>query len=501
MLDGFAKGLLIFAMGALCLWPNTAQSRFGGHFGGGGFRGGFGHFGGGMRFGGLHFGGMRFGGLHFGGMRFGGHRLGGMRFPHRSFSHWGAGHLDRHVFAGHHHVGAVGRQTASHMQVPGRFAGRSTGLTHAAIAAAGLHQMHAFSNFNHRPFNRNGFGDRVAWNRFDHRFPQHCCGWFGPVFWPFFIGDVLTAALWPWEAYDPFWVYGTDYILSGIFWGGYDGGAGYVASDVYDIYGNQARSSYPSPDPHAGGDRIDVASGQAAHSAFREACAGLAPGVTSLPISRIQREVQPVGDQLTAFEDLRSALQRADEMLSKSCPNEVPLTPVKRLEVVKTRLDAMAEVVHTVKSPLSDFYNSLTVGQRRRLDAVRGEVGARGPRASAATGNGLATLCSGRAAAFSQVPVQRIEETIRPTAQQRDYFNALKTASAEASERLRSSCPAEVPSGMVDRLRAVDARLADMLAAIDVVRPALEEFYASLSDEQKARFNSWSEQQRQAGTH
>jgi hypothetical protein len=97
--------------------------------------------------------------------------------------------------------------------------------------------------------------------------------------------------------------------------------------------------------------------------------------------------------------------------------------------------------------------------------------------------------------------VQRIEDDIRPTAQQRSAFDALKTASVEASERLRSSCPAEAPPGMVDRLQAVDARLAAMLSAIDVVRPALEEFYGSLTDEQKARFNSWGEPQRQAGAN
>jgi hypothetical protein len=505
MRDSFAKGLLIFGLGALCLWSNPAQSRFGGHFGGGGFRGGgFGHFGGGMRFGGPHFGGMRFGGSRFGGMRFGGHRYGGIRFAHRSFPHWGAGHLHRHVFAGHHHLGAVGRQTATanRFRAPQRFAGRSNALAHAAIAGAGLHQVHAFSNFNHHPFNRNAFGNRVAWNRFALRFNRHCCGWFGPVFWPFFIGDVLTAVLWPWDGYDPFWVYGTDYIRGGIFWGGYDGGVNYAASDIYDIYGNQARRrSYVSPDPNAEGDRFETASGQAARSAFSEACNGLAPGVTSLPLNRIQREVQPMGDQLAAFEDLRSALARADEMIGKSCSNEVPLTPVKRLEAVKARLNAMAGVVRTLKGPLSNFYNSLSVAQRQRLDAVRGEVGADRPRARTASGNGLATLCSGRAAAFSQVPVQRIEDDIRPTAQQRSAFDALKTASVEASERLRSSCPAEAPPGMVDRLQAVDARLAAMLSAIDVVRPALEEFYGSLTDEQKARFNSWGEPQRQAGAN
>lgn len=274
MRDRFAKGLLIsFGLGALCLWSNPAQSRFGGHFGGGGFRGGgFGHIGGGM-----HFGGMRSGGPHFGGMRFGGHRLGGMHFAHRSLPHGGAGHLSPHALAGQHRVGAVGGHAASHIPASHQVAGRSTSIAHAAMAGAGLNHVHGVSNFNHHAFNRNGFGDRVAWNRFAHRFPGQCCGWFGPVFWPFFIGDVFTAVLWPWEVYDPFWVYGSDYILSGIFWAGY--GTGYAAGDLYDIYGSRAlRRSYVSPDPHAVGGRFEAASGPAAHSAFSEACTGLAPG-------------------------------------------------------------------------------------------------------------------------------------------------------------------------------------------------------------------------------
>jgi hypothetical protein len=496
MLDRFARGLLIvFSLGALCLWSNPAQSRFGGGFRGGGFGhfggGGFGHFGGGgfRHFGGgMRFGGMRFGGHRFSGMRFGGQRFGGMRFAHRSFPHRGAGHFQRRAFAGPHHARA--RQAARHMQASHRFAGRSNRLAHAALAGAGLHHMHGFSNFSHHPFNRNGFGNRVAWNRWQHRWPHHCCGWFGSVFWPFFFGDVLTAVLWPWDAYDPFWEYGSDYILSSIFWAGSGTPAGYAASEIYDIYGDYASGRL------AKSEGFEAANRPAEHAAFSETCAGLAPGMTGLPISRIQREVQPIGDQVVAFEGLKAALSKASDTIKASCSSEIPLTPVRRLDVVQMRLDAMAEAVRTVRGPLGDFYNSLTEEQRQRLDALRGEVHER--RARATPGNGLAALCSERAAAFSQVPVQRIEETIRPTEQQQAAFDALKTASAKAADLLRSSCPAQMPTGLADRLQAVDARLAAMLSSVAVVRPALHEFYASLSDEQKARFNSWGQPQTQA---
>lgn len=65
--------------------------------------------------------------------------------------------------------------------------------------------------------------------------------WAGPVFWPFFFGDVLSFALWPYGLYDPFLAYGPDFLLASIFWPGpslwpyyaYDGGAG-----LFDIYGS-----------------------------------------------------------------------------------------------------------------------------------------------------------------------------------------------------------------------------------------------------------------------
>ncbi|HXW49043.1 MAG TPA: Spy/CpxP family protein refolding chaperone, partial [Xanthobacteraceae bacterium] len=46
-----------------------------------------------------------------------------------------------------------------------------------------------------------------------------------------------------------------------------------------------------------------------------------------------------------------------------------------------------------------------------------------------------------------------------------------------------------VPQSPQARLDTVEARLSAMSDAIKSVRPDLEKFYASLSDEQKARFN------------
>ena len=85
--------------------------------------------------------------------------------------------------------------------------------------------------------------------------------------------------------------------------------------------------------------------------------------------------------------------------------------------------------------------------------------------------------------------MDRIERTIQPTQQQEVAFEKLKAASTSAAASLQASCPAKAPETPVERIDAVEMRLDAMVRAAEDVRPALGAFYATLSDEQKARFN------------
>src|SRR5262249_43552356 len=64
---------------------------------------------------------------------------------------------------------------------------------------------------------------------------------------------------------------------------------------------------------------------------------------------------------------------------------------------------------------------------------------------------------------------------------------------------LRDACPNTVPLTPVGRLEVMKQRLDAMIAAANAVRPALEDFYASLTDEQKAKFNRLGRQTAQSG--
>jgi hypothetical protein len=54
---------------------------------------------------------------------------------------------------------------------------------------------------------------------------------------------------------------------------------------------------------------------------------------------------------------------------------------------------------------------------------------------------------------------------------------------------MQAACPDETPITPSGRLDAMEKRLQAMVDAAKTVKPALEGFYASLTSEQKARFN------------
>jgi hypothetical protein len=83
--------------------------------------------------------------------------------------------------------------------------------------------------------------------------------------------------------------------------------------------------------------------------------------------------------------------------------------------------------------------------------------------------------------------LDRLESITRPTEAQRPAFEKLAEAAAKAREIAREGCPTERPVTPPGRLAAAEKRLDALLQAIRAVRPAMDEYYASLNEEQKAR--------------
>ena len=212
--------------------------------------------------------------------------------------------------------------------------------------------------------------------------------------------------------------------------------------------------------------------------------------MTDLPIDNIQQSLQLTDDQLKSLDALKAASSQASDALKASCSSEVSMTPLGRLDTAQKRIDGMVQAWGTMRTPLDDFYNSLNDEQRQRFAALGPASSARSSRRGSASGDNLAALCSSRTESFTQLPVQRVEQAVKPTQQQQDALEKLKAASTEAANQLQASCPAQSPQTPLDRFDAVGKRLDAMAGAIKTVRPALADFYSSLTDEQKARFNN-----------
>jgi hypothetical protein len=144
----------------------------------------------------------------------------------------------------------------------------------------------------------------------------------------------------------------------------------------------------------------------------------------------------------------------------------------------------MIQAEQLISSPLAGFYDSLNGEQKKQFD----EMGGSGR--PALTGSELTALCRPQSGAVAQLPIQRIEQLVHPNVQQQGAFDDLKSASQSAANALLTSCPTQMPDTPVARLDAVKIRLSAMIDALQTIRPKLQTFYSSLTDEQKAKFNA-----------
>ncbi len=298
--------------------------------------------------------------------------------------------------------------------------------------------------------------------------------WYGPVFWPYFFGDYFCYGFWPDDCSGVYWGYGPDVILWGAFWPageyGYDETAAYDAADSGDIFA-----------PYRAPARIAHKQPEASNAA--ETCSGFAPGVSDLPIQKLESIIDATEEQRTALADLKAAVAQASDILQKSCPSETPLTPVDRLNAMRHRLEAMEEANGAVKGPFVRLYGLLSDEQKQRLEAASKPSSK--PQLARAKDVNVADLCSSQAG-FSSVPADQIASTITLTSAQELELEKVKAATAKASDELKNSCPSSIPETLEGRLDAAKQRLAALIAAVDMVQPAVAGFYASLTDEQKA---------------
>ena len=278
-------------------------------------------------------------------------------------------------------------------------------------------------------------------------------GWVGPLFWPFAYYDIYDYTLWGDGM--GFWGYGYRDIYAAIF----------------TPYGEDELERYMAPSRNRRYGRVP---------SLAKICGDDAGEVASLPIEQVRQAIQPTDEQRVALGDLSNASVEAAQIIRAACPTEVALTPAGRLAAMQRRLEAMEAAVTKIRPSLEKIYEQLEDEQKAKLIAFANQRSQSAPKVPATQS------CTPPEAL--QWPVREIEARLNLNDAQRAELKVLQHMSERANNILNFDCQPDEDLTPPDRLATADVRLDAMLDAIKLVRPALEDFFAALSDEQKAQF-------------
>jgi len=279
-------------------------------------------------------------------------------------------------------------------------------------------------------------------------------GWVGPLFWPFAYYDVYDYAVWGDGM--GFWGYGYRDIYAAIFTP-YDEDE--LTRYLSSSHGRRFRR-LPSLARMCGDDVSELA---------------------PLPVEQIRQTMRLSEEQRGMLDELAKASVAGEKAVRASCPTEVQPTPSARLATMQQRLEAMKSAIASIRTPFEVFYESLDDDQKAELTALNDQRAPFAPKVPAAQ--------SCTPPDVLPWPAADIEAKLHLNDAQREELGALSRMDALARNTLNFDCQPDDNLTPPDRLATADVRLDAMLDAIKWVRPALDDFFATLSDEQKAQFD------------
>ncbi|MGQ0687009.1 Spy/CpxP family protein refolding chaperone [Bradyrhizobium sp.] len=299
-----------------------------------------------------------------------------------------------------------------------------------------------------------GRGAKAWWQHGDGGY-----GWVGPLYWPFAYHDMQDYMIL--GEPNSFWAYGYGDIYAGIF----------------APYRDDALARYMGSDSSSRKHRRIATVAQF--------CGDDSPEAVDPAIDRIREAVQPTETQRAALDNLAIAWRSAALVVRATCPRQAATTPLERLAAMKERLEAMLKAAQALQHPLEDFYYLLDDEQQARLNALAEER----QKPSATDQTGATKVCQPAPTTALKWPAEEIEARVQLNDTQRAALEVLQDTSASAADTLNGECRPEAVTS-ISRLAAVNRRLQSLLQSVSQVNDALDDFLATLSDEQKAQFDA-----------
>jgi len=99
----------------------------------------------------------------------------------------------------------------------------------------------------------------------------------------------------------------------------------------------------------------------------------------------------------------------------------------------------------------------------------------------------MITGCRQASTELKRLSVDTLANNLATDDGQRGTLNDMQSAAVEVADRLSSTCPSALPPSTSGKMQALAEVTRSYLAAVDALQPKVGTFYASLTDEQKAR--------------
>jgi hypothetical protein len=129
----------------------------------------------------------------------------------------------------------------------------------------------------------------------------------------------------------------------------------------------EAAAREPTPNQARSQARTQAAARDTSGPAWSAMCEELAGVLRGWPVREIERDVRLSSAQRVAFYELVTASLKAADTLGSACPAESALTPVGRMDAMRTRLAAVRAATAAIRPALTHFYEALDQGQKMRF--------------------------------------------------------------------------------------------------------------------------------------
>jgi hypothetical protein len=288
-------------------------------------------------------------------------------------------------------------------------------------------------------------------------------GWVGPVFWPDASGDLLDYMFGLPGGAGRFWSYGYDDVLAAMF--------------------GSSKLPYERQRRNRGTRVAETASDfQSLDQSWRGLC-GQPPGRVDELLERLRVRLASTPHQSTALDGLKEALIQANARIVAACPDKLALEPTERIDLMVSRLTAIRMAASTVLPPLRAIYASLDERQKALFNAEDFEQ----PQTVNAPIRASSSPCAEKS---EEWPTAAITRRLRLQGEQLAALEKLRLTSASFEGFVATTCNVNAAKNPIDRLEAARKRVNVIRYAVVHIRPALNEFYASLDAGQRARFGS-----------